>query len=467
MRFVEREEEFSACNIMCSRREGKCTVKCVKEVWEEYYDGRYLSERYEDTIKVFRFKDVSEPVVEAKKLNEEKGVAVTIDIDDTRLFVHEGKVVAGIGRPDVVERFIEDVMPVSIKLTEVRGLREKEKGEVTAYVSRRAVEEWNRDYRYMPMKGMGSHPGVLATALYYYKYVAPKDVETTCLPNAPDTKGITYEEYGDEPTVNLAWLNLQLSALALDLAEYDDVAKEVLSTAIHEYAHFLEGLNMKGYHGSWGGETPYEALLSVISGKPIPAGSEAVAETFARTGYETIRRNFPEVISLEIKTLRDDVQEMLKDIDTKEAVEYVKGFIKWLQKRFPDEVFFDVRPSEASEGDIAVKIDIIPEVEDSRIEKYLATIDKGYIELKERIEKTGELSWEDHEMKEDIYTKAIRKLFEEYAKEHGEPPEGVEVDFIREGGFVTIKYPSIEIRGTALTSTCEIYDADVPPPPEW
>jgi len=464
----EYEEEFKekivACNVTCNMQVKECEVRCSTEKWiEDPYIGKALEGRYEKFIEKFKVKSEGEAIEKTKDVSEKFRVPTTLDIDNNRLLIEGRKVVAGVGNEEFVEKYIENLQKINIKVTQLRRALREKKGEYTIYVDAKEVEKWEREFGDDPERYIPYHPAVKGLMLLFYKYVKPEEVQTTCLPREPEVKGVAFEEYGDKPCLNLAWRNLELASLALGLSSYREVAEQLLHTALHEYIHHIEAVNLREYRGSWTGEGGLETLISVLTGKPAPAGSEAIAQELAELALDkVVKKYFPKIIDKVKERLRREVEEILKDEDTKSTVNYVKKFMKWLEKKFPDEVFFDVAPHRE---DVAVKTTFMPKSEKSKFEEWLRkNFPKEYEELK-RLEREKPTPHEYFELEQELYIKAFEKLFNEFREKFG-VNENVEVSEVVEGGWVKVRYPALTIEKTNLTSTCDEYEADVTPPPE-
>ena len=459
---MEEEEytgELRACSLECSSKTKKCSLSCVYDRYAEYgFEREYLYDRYEKRVRDIEFSNTKDLVEKAKQVNKELNVPITVTLDNkSRLLIHNGKEIVGFGE---LANYIPDKKEVEFTPIEVRGLREKEREEkLKFYINTNYLYEWKSNTN-PPYKKIAKHPLVLGVALYHYKYVEPYEVSTTCLPESPETKGITYEEYGDEPTINLSWYNLELSKCALGIRSTRSFAKDLIETAIHEYGHRLEGLNLKEYKGSWGGETPYEAFISATTGKPVPAGSEAVVESFARTSINVLKNYDKEVIYRQEKELNEDVKVIQEN--SRDKIDFLKKFMNYLRSKYPDEVFFDVEPGD--EGRLYLRIDVIPNLEESKV---LEELKRRYPEEWRRIKRLEEENLsEAYDEKTKLYAKLITEELNEFTKKH-KLPEGIRVTTYRRGSMLTsLEYVGIEIDDKYLTYYCEIYDADVPPQPE-
>jgi len=459
----EVEESIVACNTTCSEG-GKltCVTDCVFEKWvevggiggwESWFGGREVKR-----VSEFKARSRADARKKVSKFSKEREVYTTLDFKDCRLlFDDEGRIVASTCSEEL-ER--DDYFKAEVPLRDRNVFVGIPKERIEGYTG--SVE---------------SSPLTLGVAMLNYRFVKPEVVETTCLEDY-DPKGLTIEDYGDQPVINLSWTNTLRNKVVLGGMEEIEYVREVMHTKLHEYAHYLDALNMIEYEGGWWGGTPIEAWAVAVTGKPIPAGRELTSEKFANLLVRLHERLCPRLVEKEVKELREDIKYSFFE-DTLTLIEDVKDVIvrfgEWLEKKYGDIFGWEIVPLD--DGYMGVKYYIYEWSDrfEEFLKKKLREDYERFQELRREAEKKKYYGWEYHETRERLHIKAIEKLYEEFSKELKERKDRlaectdllVPTEEVTSSMIVSIRFPVLKIDIDELIWKCELADAEVPMPPEW
>jgi len=452
------EENLEACNTTCSGS-GKltCVTDCVFEKWVESGIERWFGGREVKRVSEFTARSRADARKKVSKFSKEREVYTTLDFKDCRLlFDDEGRIVASTCSEEL-ER--DDYFKAEVPLRDRNVFVGIPKERIEGYTG--SVE---------------SSPLTLGVAMLNYRFVKPEVVETTCLEDY-DPKGLTIEDYGDQPVINLSWTNTLRNKVVLGGMEEIEYVREVMHTKLHELAHYLDALNMIEYEGGWWGETPIETWAVAVTGKPMPAGRELTSEKFANLLVRLHERLCPRLVEKEVKELREDIKYSFFE-DTLSLIEDVKKVIvrfgEWLEKKYGDIFGWEIVPLD--DGYMGVKYYIYEWSDEFK--KFLKEELKEEYEKFKEAEKEAEETdlWQRyHDAKERLNVKAIEKLYEKFSRELKEKKDElaestdllVPTEEVTSSMFVSISFPALRIDIDELIWKCEPADADVLMPPEW
>jgi len=264
-------ESTEGCVIECAPILGKCEIICAVAVGEEFdWPPYYAYERIEHREKgEFDYEGEKQALKKTIELNKEEGVPVVLGVPS-------GRVVVKYGRPWAMVPRDGDASKCSL-VGEHDVVRLEEEPKVVC-VPKEAVRHWPRV--------LEEHPVVQAIFAAHRRFLGKRIVGDAY--GDPGIKGV-YDENKLEAGVNKAWLEINNFSVALGLKMPKEVAEEELRVQFHEYAHYIDHINSGKLVGSWTGERPLEVLAHILTGLPVPAGSERDAEDLAHLALDALK----------------------------------------------------------------------------------------------------------------------------------------------------------------------------------